>query len=46
MADERDDKFDGIFGGREKLGSYLEEVGRKECLELFDEYSSSKPELY
>ena len=42
----RDDKFDGIFGGREKLGSYLEEVGRKECLELFDEYSSSKPELY
>lgn len=34
----RDDKFNDIFGGREKLGDYLNEVDRDACLELFDEY--------
>ena len=42
----RDDKFDGIFGGREKLNDYLVELGRKECLELFDEYLASTHEIY
>jgi len=38
MIGFRDDKFDGIFGGREKLGDYMEELDREACLELFDEY--------
>ena len=31
----RDDKSARIFGGRDKLGDYLQEIGRQECLELF-----------
>ena len=42
----RDDKFDGIFGGREKLEGYLIETNRKECLELFDEYLGMQHEIY
>lgn len=42
----RDDKFDGIFGGREKLGNYLEELDRDECLELFDEYMRTQHKGY
>lgn len=42
----RDDKFDKIFSGREKLGDFLTEVGRAECLELFKEYSAMNPEIY
>lgn len=34
----RDDKFNDIFGGREKLGDYLVQIDRPACLELFDEY--------
>lgn len=34
----RDEKFDRIFGGREKLGDYMTECGREECLALFEEY--------
>ena len=36
----RDDKFDRIFGGREKLKGYMEEVDRKEFLELFEEFNA------
>ena len=36
----RDDKFNDIFGGRDKLGSFLEELDREECLQLFSEYNS------
>lgn len=36
----RDDKFDRIFGGREKLKGYMEEVDRKKCLELFEEFNA------
>ncbi|MCQ2139610.1 MAG: nucleoside deaminase [Bacteroidales bacterium] len=36
----RDDKFDQIFGGREKLGDFMTEIEHKACLELFDEYRS------
>lgn len=35
----RDAKFDGLLGGRAKIGEYLQQVGRKECLELFNEYN-------
>lgn len=42
----RDDKFDRIFGGRDKLGDYLQEIGRQECLELFSEYKSLYHKIY
>ena len=42
----RDDQFDGIFGGREKLGDYMEELDREECLQLFDEYMSLHHDTY
>ena len=42
----RDDKFDGIFGGREKLEGYMKELGRIECLGLFDEYLSLNHKIY
>ena len=34
----RDDKFDKIFGGREKLGDYLTCIDREACKSLFAEY--------
>lgn len=42
----RDDKFDGIFGGRDKLGDFLEECDREECLQLFDDYAAAQHKLY
>lgn len=42
----RDDKFNGIFGGRDKLGDFLQEMDRDECLKLFDEYMSIQHEQY
>lgn len=42
----RDDKFDKIFGGRDKLPGYMEEVSRDECLKLFEEYNSMKHDNY
>lgn len=35
----RDAKFDHLLGGRELMSDYLEQVGRDECLALFDEYN-------
>lgn len=35
----RDAKFDSLLGGRAQMSEYLEQVGRDECLELFDEYN-------
>ena len=34
----RDDKFNEIFGGRDKLGDYLVQIDREACLDLFSEY--------
>ena len=34
----RDDKFDRIFGGRDKLKDYLTQIDREECLLLFEEF--------
>lgn len=42
----RDDKFDRIFGGRDKLTGYMEQIGRDECLALFDHYLETKPKNY
>lgn len=46
MIGFRDDKFDKIFGGRDKLEGFMTEVDRAECLELFNEYRSLKKMLY
>ena len=42
----RDDKFDKVFGGREKLGDYLVEMDREACLDLFEEYLSLEHTSY
>lgn len=42
----RDDKFDQIFGGRDKLGDFMSEFERNACLELFDEYRSLHRTIY
>ena len=42
----RDEKFDKIFGGREKLKDYLIQIDREECLKLFDEYKNMDKEIY
>ena len=36
----RDEHFDDLFGGRDKLGDMLTELDRDKCLRLFDEYNS------
>lgn len=42
----RDDKFDGLFSGRDKLTGYLVEKDREKCLALFDEYLSLQHKIY
>ena len=42
----RDDKFDGIFSGREKLGGFLIQTDREACLSLFDEYMHMQHKTY
>ena len=42
----RDDKFNEIFGGRDKLGDFLEQIDRDACLELFEEYNALQRERY
>ena len=42
----RDDKFDKIFGGRDKLEGYMTELDREECLKLFRDYMSMHHENY
>lgn len=42
----RDDKFDGIFSGREKLGNFLIQTDREACLSLFDEYMQMQHKTY
>lgn len=46
MIGFRDDKFDKIFGGRDKLGDYMTELGREECLKLFEDYMAMNHENY
>ena len=42
----RDDKFNDIFGGRDKLGDFLTEIDRDACLALFDEYNQMQHKKY
>lgn len=42
----RDNKFDQIFGGRDKLGDYMTEVDREACLRLFLDYSKMNATKY
>lgn len=42
----RDDRFNDLFGGRERLGEYLEQIDRDKCLALFDEYNALQHQLY
>ena len=38
----RDNKFNSLLGGRDKLKDYLVCIDRDECLKLFDEYNKIK----
>lgn len=38
MIGFRDEKFDELFGGRDKLKDFLVQTDREACLELFQEY--------
>lgn len=42
----RDEHFDGLFGGRDRLGDLLTEMDREECLHLFDEYNQMNHKEY
>ncbi len=42
----RDDKFDKIFGGRDKMPGFLNPLDRDKCLELFREYNEMQHEGY
>lgn len=42
----RDEKFDEIFTGREKLTGYLNELDREACLKLFEEYKNIQHKIY
>ena len=42
----RDDKFNTLMGGRERLLDYLEQIDREACLELFEEYRNTRHEGY
>ena len=42
----RDNKFDQIFGGRDKLGDYMTEIDREACLRIFQDYSKMDATKY
>ena len=42
----RDGKFDELFGGRNKLGGYMLEMDREECLKVFEKYREMQHEGY
>lgn len=42
----RDNKFDQIFGGRDKLGDYMTEIDREACLRIFQDYSKMNATKY
>ena len=42
----RDDHFNDLFAGRDKLGDFLTELDRDACLALFDEYRHMPHEGY
>ncbi len=42
----RDNYFDSIFGGRDKLTDYMTQIDREACLELFEKYNSMNSTKY
>ena len=46
MIGFRDDKFDQIFGGRDKLQDYMTCIDRDACLDLFKNYLKTNPKNY
>ena len=42
----RDNKFDQIFGGRDRWGEYMTEIDREACLRLFQDYSKMDATKY
>lgn len=42
----RDEKFDELAGGREKVADYLECIDRDACLKLFEDYSEMEHQEY
>lgn len=42
----RDDKFNDLFGGRDRLGQLLIPLDRDKCLALFDEYNHMQHQGY
>lgn len=42
----RDERFDRIFGGRDKIGNLMEELDRESCLKLFDDYLAMQHQTY
>lgn len=42
----RDEKFDDLFSGREKIADLLTELDREACLELFDRYTKLPHQIY
>jgi len=46
MIGFRDNKFNDLMGGREKLASYLTQIEHQACLELFEEYNSLNAQKY
>lgn len=42
----RDERFDQLFAGRDKMPGFLVQEGRDECLKLFDEYNAMQHENY
>lgn len=42
----RDEKFNKIFSGREKLQDYLVCIDREECLKLYEEYQKLNAQNY
>lgn len=46
MIGFRDNRFDQIFGGRDKLPGYMTELDRAACLHLFEEYRGLNAQRY
>lgn len=42
----RDEKFNQIFSGREKLQDYMECIDREECLKVFEKYNKMDKKIY
>ncbi len=42
----RDNYFDSIFGGRDKLTDYMIQIDREACLEVFEKYNSMNSTKY